>query len=98
MFTDQPKLRLVKNDGAIPCSLELTNTNAIGKPNKNAKIADTPFNVGVNDQVFLLFGNKAIGLVVHGLNTRIKHLHGFNKWNLEVQARCNNQWFVVIVT
>ena len=42
MFTDQPKLRLVKNDGAIPCSLELTNTNAIGSPNKNAKIADTP--------------------------------------------------------
>ena len=48
MFTDQPKLRLVKNDGAIPCSLELTNTNAIGNPNKNTKIADTPTIISVS--------------------------------------------------
>ena len=63
-----------------------------------AKVTDAPLNVGVNDQIFLLFGNKAIGLVVHGLNTRIEHLHRFNKRNLEVQAWCNDQRLVFIVT
>ena len=63
-----------------------------------AEIADTPFDVRVDDQVFLLFGHKAVGLVVHGLNTCVEHFHRFNERYLEMQTRLINQRFVVIVT
>ena len=63
-----------------------------------AEIADAPFDVRVDDQVFLLFGHKAVGLVVHGLNTCVEHFHRFNERYLEMQTRLINQRFVVIVT
>ena len=40
-----------------------------------AEIADAPFDIGINDQVFLLFSHETIGLVIHGLDTRIERFH-----------------------
>ncbi len=63
-----------------------------------AEIADAPFDIGINDQVFLLFGHETVGLVIHGLDTRIKRFHGLNERHLEVQTRLVNHRAFVAIT
>ena len=97
------EVRDALNSGSAGTEDEVTTPaadNAIAEAAERvtAEIADTPFDVRVDDQVFLLFGHKAVGLVVHGLNTCVEHFHRFNERYLEMQTRLINQRFVVIVT
>ena len=53
----------------------LRDVAAAGCQEVTAEVADTPLNIGVNDQVFFLFGHETVGLVIHRLDTRIKRFH-----------------------
>ena len=77
--------------------LGLGDVAAAGCQVVTAEVADTPLDIGVDDQVFLLFSNETVSLVVHGLNTRIQHLHRFDKRDLEVQAWRIHQRLIFVV-
>ena len=53
----------------------LRNVATAGCQEVTAEIADAPFDVGINDQVFLLFGHETVSLVIHSLDTRIQRFH-----------------------